>query len=127
MEAQLRHTVEAIAQKRKSMEGVRAEIEFQVQGVGSPCLLPCCAMHWWLQRCTAVVRGKRWPPPLPLRRPQEAAGKSPQRGFFGRVLAAMGGGPADPRQVLSNLDTEVTALDRLRQALHAGARCWSLP
>ncbi|EFN56411.1 hypothetical protein CHLNCDRAFT_144997 [Chlorella variabilis] len=49
----------------------------------------------------------------------EASGKAPQRSFFGRVLAAVGGGPADPRQVLGKLQAEVVGLERLRQALHA--------
>ena len=53
---------------------------------------------------------------------QEASGKAPQRSFFGRVLAAVGGGPADPRQVLGKLQAEVVGLERLRQALHAGER-----
>lgn len=57
---------------------------------------------------------------------QEAAGRGQQKGFFGRVLAAMGGGPQDPRQVLASLEMEVSSLDRLRQALHAGARAWLL-
>ena len=52
--------------------------------------------------------------------PQEAAGRTQQRGFFGRVLAAVGGGPRDPRHVLASLQGEVAALERLRQALHAG-------
>lgn len=52
--------------------------------------------------------------------PQEAAGRTPQRSFFGRMLAAVGGGPADPRAVLASLEAEVAALERLRQALHAG-------
>lgn len=52
---------------------------------------------------------------------QEAAGRARQRSFFGRMLAAVGGGPADPRAVLASLDAEVAALERLRQALHAGA------
>lgn len=50
---------------------------------------------------------------------QEAAGRTPQRSFFGRMLAAVGGGPADPRAVLASLEAEVAALERLRQALHA--------
>jgi hypothetical protein len=51
---------------------------------------------------------------------QEANGKTPRRSFFGRVLAAVGGGPQDPRAVLEKLQSEVVALERLRQALHAG-------
>ncbi|KAI7840944.1 hypothetical protein COHA_005374 [Chlorella ohadii] len=78
MESQLRHTLEAIAQKKRSMAAIQQEIEVQ-----------------------------------------EASGRTPQRSFFGRVLAAMGGGPQDPRQVLLSLEAEVAALDRLRQALHA--------
>ncbi|KAL4421835.1 hypothetical protein ABPG77_001624 [Micractinium sp. CCAP 211/92] len=50
---------------------------------------------------------------------QVAAGRTPQRSFFGRMLAAVGGGPADPRTVLASLEAEVAALERLRQALHA--------
>lgn len=62
--------------------------------------------------------------------PQEAAGRTPQRSFFGRMLAAVGGGPADPRTVLASLEAEVAALERLRQALHAGVAgvgggCWT--
>ena len=54
---------------------------------------------------------------------QEALGRGPQRSFFGRMLAAVGGATQDPRRVLGSLETEVTALDRLRQALHAGELC----
>ncbi|KAI3426358.1 hypothetical protein D9Q98_008730 [Chlorella vulgaris] len=78
MESQLRHTVDTIAHKRRSMAGLQQEIEVQ-----------------------------------------EANGKTPRRSFFGRVLAAVGGGPQDPRAVLEKLQSEVVALERLRQALHA--------
>jgi hypothetical protein len=79
MESQLQHTMDTIGQKRRTMEGLRQEIEAQ-----------------------------------------EAAGRTPPRSFFGRVLAAVGGGPQDPRLVLEKVEAEVAGLERLRQALHAG-------
>ena len=51
---------------------------------------------------------------------QELFGRAPTQSFFGRVLAAVGGGASDPRQLLGKLRSEVSALDNLRQALHGG-------
>lgn len=89
-------------------------------------LLPVIARHACLHAramccSTAAIHNKRSASML-----QEASGRTPQRSFFGRVLAAMGGGPQVRGRVLGGQRHDAAALPAggMAAGVHMGnAQC----